>query len=177
LPIFAMVLMPNHWHFVVRPTTDDQLTTFFRRLTLTHTMRWHAHYRTGGTGHLYQGRFKSFPVQTDEHLLMATRYVERNPVRAGLAPRAEAWRWSSAWARLQKDQAACPWLASPEGLVLPAPWLPWVNEPQTEAELKLLRNCVRRGCPLGDEAWVTSSALRLGLQRTRRPRGRPRKES
>jgi len=63
LPIFAITVMPNHWHFVVRPETDRQLTHFFRRLTLTHTMRWHAHYRTGGTGHLYQGRFKSFPVQ------------------------------------------------------------------------------------------------------------------
>jgi putative transposase len=53
--------MPNHWHFVVRPTTDDELSRFFRWLTHTHVMRWHAHYHTEGTGHLYQGRFKTFP--------------------------------------------------------------------------------------------------------------------
>jgi putative transposase len=68
LPIFAMVVMPNHWHFVVRPDSEDQVSTFFRRLAVTHTMRWHAHYRTGGTGHLYPGRFKSFPVESDDHL-------------------------------------------------------------------------------------------------------------
>jgi putative transposase len=58
LPVFAMVVMPNHWHFVVRPDEDEQVTEFFRRLTVTHTMRWHAHYKTGGTGHLYQGAAK-----------------------------------------------------------------------------------------------------------------------
>ena len=55
LPIYAMVAMPNHWHFVDRPETSDQVSEFFRRLTVMHTMRWHAHYKTGGTGHLYQG--------------------------------------------------------------------------------------------------------------------------
>ena len=89
LPILAFSAMPNHWHFVVRPTSDGQVSEFFRRLTVTHTMRWHAHDRTGGTGHLYQGRFKSFPVQDDEHLLTVMRYVERNALRANLVERAE----------------------------------------------------------------------------------------
>jgi putative transposase len=177
LPVLAMVLMPHHWHFVVRPTADDQVSTFFRRLTVTHTMRWHAHYRTGGTGHLYQGRFKSFPVESDQHLLSVMRYVERNPVRAGLAERAEAWPWGSAAARRSKDSSARPWLASPEDPAIPSPWLSWVNEAQTEAEVKALRHCIRRGCPFGDDAWARSSVVRLGLERTRRPRGRPRKES
>jgi putative transposase len=90
LPILAFSAMPNHWHFVVRPASDGQVSEFFRRLTVTHTMRWHAHYSTGGTGHLYQGRFKSFPVQDDEHLLAVMRYVERNALRANLVERAEA---------------------------------------------------------------------------------------
>ena len=72
----------EHWHFIVRPTDDDQVSQFFRRLTVTHTMRWHVQYHTSGTGHLYQGCFKLFPVQADEHLLMVMRYVERNPLRA-----------------------------------------------------------------------------------------------
>ena len=58
LPIFAMAAMPNHWHFVVRPTDDDQVSEFFRRLTVTHTMRWHAHDQTGGSGYLYQGEIQ-----------------------------------------------------------------------------------------------------------------------
>lgn len=102
LPVFAMVVMPNHWHFVVRPSSDDQVSDFFRRLTVTHTMRWHAHYRSSGTGHLYQGRFKSFPVQSDEHLLTVMRYVERNPLRANSVARAEDWKWGSAFTRQQK---------------------------------------------------------------------------
>jgi putative transposase len=177
LPIFAMVVMPNHWHFVVRPTTDEELTTFFRRLTVTHTMRWHAHYGTGGTGHLYQGRFKSFPVQADDHLLTVMRYVERNPLRANLVECAEAWRWGSAWARIQRDEAAHRWLATPSEPPLPRQWRAWVNKPQTEDEVQALRNCILRGCPFGDEAWAKSSTTRLSLQSTCRPRGRPKKES
>ena len=63
-------------------------------VTVTHTQRWHAHYHSAGSGPLYQGRFKSFPIQRDEHLLTVLRYVERNPLRAGLVTRAEAWNWS-----------------------------------------------------------------------------------
>jgi putative transposase len=177
LPIFAMVVMPNHWHFVVRPDTDEQVSAFFRRLTVTHTMRWHAHYHTGGTGHLYQGRFKSFPVQSDEHLLTVMRYVERNPVRAQLVARAEQWRWGSAWARRPAAGAAPCWLVTPRDPTVPRQWLRWVNEAQTDAELQVLRNCIRRSCPFGDDGWAASSAARLDLQSTVRPRGRPRKES
>ncbi|MDA0591111.1 MAG: transposase [Planctomycetota bacterium] len=174
LPVFAMVVMPNHWHFVVRPDSDSQVTDFFRRLTVTHTMRWHSHYRTGGTGHLYQGRFKSFPVQDDEHLLTVMRYVERNPLRANLAPAAEEWKWGSAFARQQKSSRP-DWLSAPEEPPLPRQWRAWVNKPQTEAELTALRNCIRRGSPFGSEAWAKSSVLRLGLESTLRPRGRPKK--
>ena len=91
LPIYAYSVMPNHWHFVVRPKTKEQLSAFFRWLTHTHTMRWHAHYGTQGTGHLYQGRFKTFPIEEDGHLLTVLRYVGRNPVRAELCDCAEDW--------------------------------------------------------------------------------------
>lgn len=177
LPIFAMVVMPNHWHFVVRPESDSQVTDFFRRLTLTHTMRWHAHYGTGGTGHLYQGRFKSFPTQSDEHLLRVMRYVERNPLRANLVEQAEQWRWSSAWARRQRDPEVRLWLAPLTDPALPRQWRAWVNKAQTEAEVAAIRHCIRRGAPYGSDRWVRSSAARLGLDTTLRPRGRPKKES
>jgi putative transposase len=101
--LLAYCVMPNHWHFVLWPKADGELTRFLRWLTHTHTMRWHAQHHTSGTGHLYQGRFKAFPVQSDEHLLAVLRYVERNAVRANLVKRAEDWTWSSAWRRTQGD--------------------------------------------------------------------------
>ena len=177
LPIYAMVLMPNHWHFVVCPESDDQTSEFFRRLTVTHTMRWHAHYSTGGTGHLYQGRFKSFPVQHNEHLLAVLRYVERNPLQAGLTDLAEEWKWSSAWARRQKWQGDRCWLRMPDEPPLPRDWRSWVNQPQNDAEQEAIRRCIRRGSPFGDQIWTKQSVVRLGLASTTRPRGRPRKRT
>lgn len=176
LPIFAMVAMPNHWHFVVRPETSDQVSEFFRRLTVMHTMRWHAHYKTGGTGHLYQGRFKSFPIQTDGHLLTVMRYVERNPVRGNFIDLAENWQWSSACVRRQSSEQ-CRWLANPDDPPLPRNWRSWVNKVETEAELEAVRNSVKRGLPFGDAQWTKSSAVRLGLESKTRPRGRPKNET
>src|SRR6266850_1096513 len=95
--VLAYCVMPNHWHLVLWPRADGDFSHYVGWLTLTHTQRWHAYQHTVGTGHLYQGRFKSFPVQTDEHVLTVCRYVERNPVRAGLVPQAEHWRWGSLW--------------------------------------------------------------------------------
>src|SRR5262245_3981054 len=95
--LLAWCLLPNHWHLVVWPRNNGDLSRFAGWLTLTHTQRWHAHHKSAGTGHLYQGRFKSFPVQEDTHFLTVCRYVERNALRAGLSPRAQAWRWGSLW--------------------------------------------------------------------------------
>src|SRR5713101_6226580 len=91
VPLLAYCLMPNHWHLVLAPEGDGDLSRFVGWLTLTHTQRWHAHCHTVGTGHVYQGRFKSFAVETDDHFLTVCRYVERNALRAGLVARAEDW--------------------------------------------------------------------------------------
>jgi putative transposase len=61
--LLAFCLMPNHWHLVCWPRNDGHLSEFVRWLSVTHSMRWHAHYHTGGTGHIYQNRFKSFPIE------------------------------------------------------------------------------------------------------------------
>lgn len=81
--------MPNHFHLVLWPRTDDELPKFMAWLTTTHSKRWHAFRRTTGIGHVYQGRYKAFPVATDTHFLQLARYVERNPPRARLVSRAE----------------------------------------------------------------------------------------
>jgi putative transposase len=93
--LLSYCLMGNHWHLVVWPRKDEDLSRFTGWLTLTHTQRWHAHQGTTGSGHVYQGRFKSFPVQDDEHFYTVCRYVERNALRAGLVKSADEWRWSS----------------------------------------------------------------------------------
>ncbi len=175
LPIFAYSVMPNHWHFVVCPKTKHQLTEFFRWLTHTHTMRWHAHHHTEGTGHLYQGRFKTFPIEDDDHLLAVLRYVERNPVRAELCKRAEDWRYGSAWRNHHGDSEARAIIAK-WPIPRPRNWLTYVNEAQTELELKAIRQCTIRGTPYGSTTWVTQSAARLQLKHTLRPRGRPKKQ-
>jgi hypothetical protein len=74
---------------VLWPQADGELTRFLRRLPHTHTMRWHAHYHTAGAGQLYQGRFKAFPVEADEHLYAVLRYVKRNGLRVDLVKRSE----------------------------------------------------------------------------------------
>ncbi len=103
IPILSYCVMSNHWHFVVWPETDGQVTAFFGWLAQTHAMRWRVAHRTVGYGHLDQGRFNSFPVQGDEHLLTVLRYVEQNAVGAGRVARAEDWRWCGLWARNHGD--------------------------------------------------------------------------
>lgn len=175
LPMFAYCVMANHWHFVVRPETDEQLSDFFRWLTHTHTMRWHAHYQTQGTGHLYQGRFKTFAIEEDDHLLAVLRYVERNPLRAGFCARAEDWTFGSGWRMAHGDRQSRKLLAS-WPIPRPRQWNSFVNQAQTEAEVQAVRHSVVRGTPYGSEGWVTQSAARLQLKHTLRSRGRPRKK-
>ncbi len=142
--VLAWCVMSNHWHFVLWPQGDDDLSEFIRWLTVTHTQRWHAAHRTSGTGPLYQGRFKSFPIQEDDHLLTVLRYVERNPLRAKIVEEAQAWRWLSLWHRVHGDESG---LLDDGPLPLPRRWRQHVQRPQTEAELEALRRSVVRGAP------------------------------
>ena len=172
--IVAYCLMPSHWHFVLWPLDDGDLSDFTGWMTLTHTQRWHAHTQTTGWGHLYQGRFKSFPVQDDEHFFTLCRYVERNALRAELVERAEDWRWGSLY-RWKYGTPKEKSLLSSWPLPRLANWVEHVNNPLTEGELDAIRGSIRRGRPLGDSQWTESIARRLGLESTLRPRGRPKK--
>ena len=172
--LLAYCLMPNHWHLVVWPQSDGELSAFVGWLTLTHTQRWHAHRHSAGTGHVYQGRFKSFPVQEDEHFYTVCRDVERNALRANLVSQAEQWRWSSLSRWLTGTPAQKSLLAA-----WPTPrrphWVDHVNRPQADAELAALQRCLQRGCPYGSEGWAKTTTRKLGLEMTLRPRGRPKK--
>ena len=129
-----------------------------------------------GSGHVYQGRFKSFLVESDEHLGTVCRYVERNALRAGLCARAEQWAWSSVWRRVSGD-AESRKVLSAWPTPIPADWLRRVNRAETQKELAALRRCANRGQPFGSEAWVERITKRFGLDSTFRPQGRPRKEN
>ena len=170
--IAAYCLMPNHWHLLLWPRDDGELSEVMRWITMTHTQRWHAHRQSFGSGPVYQGRFRSFPVQTDEHFLTVARYVERNAVRAKLVKRAEQWQWSSLWRWAQGDPKLLAFL-SDWPVKRPRQWVGWVNRPETASELEDLRCSAQRGRPFGSQGWVVRIAKRLSLESTLRPRGRP----
>ena len=172
--IAAYCLMPNHWHLLLWPRTDGELSEVMRWVTVTHTQRWHAHRHSSGTGPVYQGRFKSFPVQTDEHFLAVARYVERNALRAKLVERAEEWQWSSAYRFAHEDKTLVDFL-SPWPVQRPADWLEIINAADKASELDDLRSSAQRGRPFGREDWVRATAKQLGLGSTMHSRGRPKR--
>jgi putative transposase len=169
--VLCYCVLPNHWHLVLWPRGDEDLSNYMHWLTVTHTQRWHAFHQTGGTGPLYQGRFKSFPVEQDDHFYALCRYVERNALRANLTTRAEHWRWCSLW---QYAHNSWPVPLDPWPLPRPPTWIDYVNGVETEAELAAIQTSVRRGSPFGSTTWRRQTAAALGLETTLRPRGRPR---
>ena len=154
--------MPKHFHFVIEASHHQSLSRFMQWLLTSHVRRYHKHY--GSSGHVWQGRFKSFPVQCDEHLLMVLRYVLQNPVRSGLAALVDGWPWSS-WCRSE--------LADPCPVELEANWLTQVDEPLSASQLASVRESVNRQRPFGEPDWQTKIASLFGLESTMRPRRRP----
>lgn len=174
--LLAYSVMPNHWHLVLQPREDGDLAKFMNWLTLTHTQRWHAEHGTTGYGHLYQGRYKSFLCEEDEHFLQLVRYVERNPKRARLVERAEDWPWGSAWRRENGSDAQKKLLGA-WPVPVPRNYLSLLNKPQTIGEIDAIRAAVRRGRPFGSESWIRSAIKKFDLATTMHSRGRPRKGS
>jgi putative transposase len=166
--LFGFCLMPNHWHLVLRPKGDNDLAAYLSWLTNTHVKRYRAHYRST-SGHLYQGRYKSFPVQDDSHFLTLLRYVEANPLRAKRVARAQLWNWSS----LGCETELASGLLDPWPVRRPREWLTLVNQPLPAPEHARVKASLERGRPLGDEQWTARAARKFGLDFTLRPRGRP----
>lgn len=166
--VLGFCLMPNHFHLVLWPRAEGDLSRYLQWLLTAHVRRYHRRYRS--SGHVWQGRFKAFPIERDEHLLTVLRYVERNALRARLVRQAQNWPWSSLSVPRAGFLHECP-------VPLPRNWVARVNAPDTEAELSALRRSVNRGAPFGAPAWVRRAAARLGLEASLRPRGRPRKDA
>jgi putative transposase len=170
IPLFAYCLMPNHIHLVFRPRGNGDIARWMQWLFTTHARHYHEKY--GTTGHVWQGRYKHFPVQGDHHLLTLLRYVERNAVRAKLVTRAEDWRWGSLYWRA-RDQPILGLAEIPTPL--PSAWHEFVNQPQTAAELAAIRTSVNRQRPFGADDWVLQTATSNELHQTMTRVGRPRR--
>lgn len=168
LPLLSYCLMPNHWHLIAKPSSHDHLSKTMHWLTLVHAVRWSRVHPRSGPGPIYQGRFKSIPVEPGLHLLRACRYVERNGLRAQLAPRAEQWPWSSAAQRVENRHAP---ILEPLQFVTPDDWLVMLNEGVDDPEV---RQAVRRNRPYASEEWIRARYAVFGISAPRAP-GRPRK--
>jgi putative transposase len=123
--ILAFCIMPNHWHLVLRQEEEDRISRYMQWLMGRHASRYHADYGLRGTGHLYQDRFKSRVVNDDHDFLGVCRYVESNPLRAGLVGRAEQWPWSSLVREFAPDGSR---ILTPWPIPRPADWITFVNE-------------------------------------------------
>ncbi len=162
-------LMTNHVHLILQPSTPDGLRAVLASVHTAYTQRLNI--RMGLSGHVFQGRFASYPMDT-RHLMAALRYVENNPVKAGMVAAAAEWRWSSARARV---------LRQPDGLTqlgeVDAAYPDWkavledgYAQPAIDEHIEA---ALRSGMPQGDEAWVASTCGALGLQVRTTKRGRP----
>lgn len=172
LDLFAACLMPNHFHFVVRPPGRDDIGTWMHWLLTTHSHRYHL--ANGTCGRVWQGRYKAFPIEQTEHLITVLRYVERNAVRAGLVERARDWRWgSAAWRHGPASRSA---LLTSSPVTLPHCWDDYVDQPQTAAELECVRACVNSQRAFGAREWTESAPECEGLAGVAGRRGRPRSE-
>jgi len=168
IKILAYCLMPNHFHMILMPVQAEHLSKWMQWLMTSHVRRYHRHYET--SGHIWQGRFKSFIIQTDEHLITAMRYVDANPVRSGLVNSADNWAWSSHREILGKSVRN---LVDSAPIDLPEDWGKYVNDSMDKAEIERIRQSIRRQSPYGSLIWQSTICKNLGLEHTIKPIGRP----
>ena len=170
IDIFAYCLMPNHFHFVLRSSPADNLGKWVHWLLTVHSRRYHHYYET--SGHIWQGRYKNFMVQDDDHLLTVLRYAEGNAVRAGLVFSAKDWSWSSLRERIDAENGG---IIDEPPVGIPSDWIRFVDEPLTANELEKIRQSVNHQFPFGDIEWQKKMNQQMGLAYTFNRRGRPKK--
>lgn len=166
--ILAYCLMPNHFHMMITPIRAEYLSKWMQWLMTSHVRSYHEHY--GTSGHVWQGRFKSFIIQRDEHLITVMRYIDANPVRSRLVASAGDWLWSSHREMLGKSNRN---LIDSAPVELPKDWESCVNDVIKKEELDGIRQSIRRQSPYGSVEWRLTVCKDLGLEHTIRPRGRP----
>ena len=167
--IHAYCLMPNHFHLLLVPKVEKSLSRFMQWVMTSHVRYYHKKNKT--SGHIWQGRFKSFIVEQESYYITLIRYIEANSVRAKLVKRAEAWEYGSLYERITDQEK----LLSEPYLPLEADWAVYVNEPIYLKELVKIRNSIARQAPLGETQWQMETAAEYGLLSTLNQRGRPKK--
>ncbi len=175
--VFGYCLMGNHWHLLLRPHRDGDLSEFMRLVSVTHATRYHHSHGTAGTGHLYQGRFKSFPVQGNNHLLNVLRYIESNPLRAQMVEKASDYKWSSYCYHSNQEDRERAFTLSSLPTKLPSNWSSQVHKDMAKSKVDEIANSIKRGAGFGDKDWVKETVVDLDLQSTINKRGRPKKDS
>jgi len=172
--ILAYCIMPNHFHLVLYPENDGDLSDFMKRITVTHTQRYRVATQTVGEGPLYQGRYKSFIVQNDTYLFTALRYVERNPVTAKLVKDPLGWKYGSVYRRYKgtadDKRLLFPWVCDE-----PEDYLQLLAQPLTAREIEKIARSEMKGTPLGDDNYILTTVGKYGLCSTMREKGRPKK--
>lgn len=150
--LYAFVLMSNHFHLIAEPSDIDTLSRYMHRVLQRYALQHHR--RNGTTGHLWQGRYKSFPIESDTHYLTVVQYVLRNPVRAGIVERAHDYPWTS---------LHCPELIDESPLPLPTDREHWLSEEENPEALGALRSAANRQFPFGTPQWTAETAHQLGI--------------
>jgi putative transposase len=175
--LFGYALMSNHFHLLLRPAAGQSISRILQSLTVTHTWRYHRRHQS--VGHVWQGRFKSPVIQDDEHLLTVLRYIEANPLRAGLVKNLKDYPWTSYAAHgLGEANPLIESLSLWSDLAATEPrrqayWRRLVREPIAAKELADLRRSVTSGFPFGSESWARGINQSLGLAAVPKRRGRP----
>ncbi len=170
--LLAYVIMPNHWHLILYPKKDTDMGAFMHWLTTTHVRQQRAKTKSIGHGHLYQGTYKSFPIEEDQHCTTVIRYVEQNPLRAKMVKRAEDWKWGSLYRRMRGNKEDKKLLAKLP-TTLPSNYLTSVNTVLKEDDLDALRHAIKKNAPYGSEKWVSAMVSTHGMLSTQREGGRP----
>jgi putative transposase len=140
--ILAYCAMPTHFHLLLWPRDDGDVSRFVKWLTATHALRWNESHGCVGRGAVYQSRFRCVWVATDEQLFRTWRYIERNALSADLVSRAEDWRWCSLWRRLRGPDPH-PLCDGP--VRLPSDWVEALNVPPGGAPQSQLGSDPRTG--------------------------------
>jgi putative transposase len=152
MPLVGLCLMNNHWHLVLWPECARSISAYMHWLLNVHVHRYNLHYGLRGQGHLYQDRYKAFPIQDDIHLFTVLRYVEANPLRARLVRSAEEWAWSSMSLRTRGEWEGI--FVDEERIQLPGDWPAVVNGSLPPPEVRRLRRSSQTGAPFGDAEWA-----------------------
>ena len=172
--ILAYCIMPNHWHLVLHPHNDGDMSEFMRWVTTTHVRQRRTKTKSVGDGHLYQGTYKSFPIETDHHLHTVIRYAEQNPLRAKLVTQVEDWQWSSLYRRQRNNREDQKLLASLP-TELPVNYLESVNTILSKDDVEQVRHSIVKGAPYGSTNWIGEMVEKYNLGSTLRSPGKPKK--